>query len=541
MPHKKGGFRVYRWLSVLLPHLALLVIDGVAADGDRVLISGHARAALSRCRRCGRESDRVHSRYVRTLADAVIGGRPAAIRFAARRFFCDNPGCTAVTFAEQVPDLTARYARRTALLCAVATSIALALAGRPGARLAAALGMSISRSSLLRLIRGLPDPPVAAVAVLGVDDFAFRRRHDYGTILVDMADGRPVDLLADREAATFTAWLKAHPGTDVICRDRAGAYAQGGRDGAPDAIQVADRWHLWHNLGQAVDKSVAAHRECLRDEVQDAPDPVLPIPDPPPQPEPPPVELPEGRLATRTRERYAAVHSLMQERRSIGAIARELRLTRRTVRRFARAQSIDELLAKTGSRGALLDPFKAHLHRRLADGITDAAALTAEIRAAGYRGSAQTVRRYLHPFRASRTAPPPVPDPPKVRHLTGWIMTDPDHLDPNDQAKLDDARARCPHLDALAGHVTEFAKILTGLHGERLDDWIAKVNADDLPALRSFTTGLRNDHAAVVNGLTMTHNSGGVEGNVNRIKTIKRQMYGRAKFDLLRKRVLLAK
>ena len=531
---------MYRWLTVLLPHLALLVIDGVAADVDGVQIRGHARAARSRCGRCGQESNRVHSRYVRTLADAVIGGRPGAIRFAARRFFCDNPDCTAVTFAEQVPDLTARYGRRTALLRAAVTSIALALAGRPGARLAAALGMSISRSSMLRLIRGLPDPLVSTVAVLGVDDFAFRRRHDYGTILVNMADGHPVDLLADREAATFTAWLKAHPGSEVICRDRAGAYAQGARDGAPDAIQVADRWHLWHNLGQAVDKTVAAHRECLRDPVEDAPAPTLPIVDPqPPQPDPGPLALPETRLAARTRERYAAVQSHLRERQAIGAIARELHLTRHTVRRFARAESIDELLATTGSRGVLLDPFKAHLHRRLADGITDAAALTVEIRAAGYRGSTQTVRRYLHPFRATRTAPPPVPDPPKVRHLSGWIMTDPDHLDPNDQAQLDDARARCPHLDALAGHVTEFAKILTGLHGERLDDWIDKVNADQLPALRSFATGLRNDHAAVVNGLTMTHNSGGVEGNVNRIKTIKRQMYGRAKFDLLRKRVLL--
>jgi hypothetical protein len=273
------------------------------------------------------------------LADAVIGGRPAALRFAARRFFCDNPDCTAVTFAEQVPDLTARYARRTALLRCVVTSIALALAGRPGARLAAALGMNISRSSLLRLIRGLPDPLVTAVAVLGVDDFAFRRRHDYGTILVNMADGHPVDLLADREAGTFTAWLKAHPGTEVICRDRAGGYAQGARDGAPDAIQVADRWHLWHNPGQAVDKTVAAHRACLRDPVTDAPDPPLRIPDPqPPQPDPGPLELPETRLAARTRERYAAVQSRLRERQSIGAIARELPLTRHTVRRFARAQ-----------------------------------------------------------------------------------------------------------------------------------------------------------------------------------------------------------
>ncbi|HEY3087502.1 MAG TPA: transposase [Jatrophihabitantaceae bacterium] len=119
-------------------------------------------------------------------------------------------------------------------------------------------------------------------------------------------------------------------------------------------------------------------------------------------------------------------------------------------------------------------------------------------------------------------------------------MTDPDHLEAEQQVRLKDARTRCPHLDTLTGHVSEFAKILTGLRGERLDTWIDQVHADDLPALHSFTAGLKTDHLAVVNGLTLTHNSGAVEGNVNRIKMIKRQMYGRAKFDLLRKRVLLA-
>ncbi len=322
----------------------------------------------------------------------------------------------------------------------------------------------------------------------------------------------------------------------MICRDRAGAYAQGARDGAPDAIQVADRWHLWHNLGDAVDKTVAAHRACLREEpvADPAGDPAWRMPATPTPPEPA-----ETRLAARTKQRHADVQSLVRKGYPISRIARELRLDPHTVRRFATATGLDELLAKTTSRGTLLDEFTAHLHRRWNQGVTDAAVLYREIAAEGYRGSEQTVRRYLRPFRAGAAAPPPVHQPPKVRHLAGWIMTDPDHLDEQDQAQLEDARARCPHLDALAGHVTEFAKILTGLHGERLDDWIQAIDADDLPAMHSFTAGLKHDHTAVVNGLTMTHNSGAVEGNVNRVKMIKRQMYGRAKFDLLRKRVLI--
>ena len=160
-------------------------------------------------------------------------------------------------------------------------------------------------------------------------------------------------------------------------------------------------------------------------------------------------------------------------------------------------------------------------------------------KSAATQGGYGTIRDYVLPFREAGAAPPAVPGPPKARDLASWILTDPDNLDDDEKEKLAQARERCPHLDALAGHVTEFAKILTGLHGDRLDDWITAVEADDQPDLHSFARGLRRDHDAVLNGLTMPWSSGVVEGNVNRLKMIKRQMYGRATFGLLRKRVLL--
>jgi transposase len=542
-------------LGLLLPHLAAVSVEGAEIGEDLVVIRVRARAGGAACPGCGTWSSRVHDRYGRRLADAGIGGRRVLARLAIRRLKCGNGSCPKGTFAEQPQGLASWRARKTPPLAGALAGAVTLLAARPAARLAGSvLAVEVSRHTLVRVLMGLPEPAAGLVRVLGVDDFSVRKGASYATLLVDMETGRPVEVLPDREAATLQAWLEAHPEVGVVCRDRAGAYAQAARDGAPQAAQVADRWHLWHNLCEHAGKAVARHRDCLsgtgcagqgRPEEQQQQQERQQQDEQRRQQQQQQEEeeeeegVPAGLEAV-IRERHAAVHELRAAGGTLAEAAAGLGLSRQLTGRFWRAGSADALLTVRGA--SALDPWKPYLRRRREQGITKIAALHREITALGYRGSEATT--YAHLALLKLAAPPAAPAPPAKQQVTGWMLTDPARLDGGEQAQLATILGRCPELEDLAGHVAGFAKILTrrtdGRPGAGLDDWLAAVEASPgQPELRSFARGIRRDCQAVRNALTMPWSSGRVEGLNTRTKLLERQMYGRASFPLLRKRILL--
>ena len=368
-------------LFMLFPHLRGLRVGQVEDTGDAVVIRACCRAPQARCPACGAVSSRVHGGYARVVADGAAGGRPVLIALAVRRFRCPDPSCAKVTFAEQAEGVTVRYRRRSVPLLGMLAGFGLELAGRAGARLAGTLGVPVHSSTVLRLVMALPDPPVtAAPAVTGVDDFALRKGRVYGTVVADAESGDVIDLLPDREAATLEAWLKAHPGAEVICRDRAGAYADGAAAGRPGRdpgrrplASVAQPGRIRREGGRRAPRLPHGRAPGAPDAGGDAPPGQAPQDAGAAALPPGPDGLRDvcGReraLVSRTRERHAAVHELLQAGRSQREAAEILGLSRNTVNRFARQPDAAPLLVKATSRESKLDPFKPWINQRLERG-----------------------------------------------------------------------------------------------------------------------------------------------------------------------------
>jgi transposase len=386
-------------------HLETWHLDEVAAQ---LTLRVTSRQALGHCPVCRFPTRRIHSYYERILADLPWAHLRVVLQLRVRKFFCANGRCTCRIFTERLPTVAAPWARRTLRLTQRLVALGLALGGKAGVRLSQRWGLGVSRNTLLRVMRRLPLPVFPTPTVLGVDDWSLRKRHTYGTILVDLEQRRPIALLSDRDADTLASWLRAHPGVQIITRDRSKAYEDGARQGAPAAIQVADRFHLVQNLAEVLDQVFTVHIQELN-ALNDArrQTPVLQPNGIPAAPVPPPLNATDAvvqaqQRRTRRLETYEQVWALHRQGYTGYAIARQLRIGKSTVFRYLRTATFPERRGRSDRGRSVLDPYKPYLLSRWNAGCREALALFAELKGQGYPGSYPTVARYAQRLRQAQ-------------------------------------------------------------------------------------------------------------------------------------------
>jgi transposase len=505
-----------------------------------VVLEAEGTAAAASCPDCGAVSEQVHARYARHPFELPWRGSAVRLALTVRRFACPNPGCARRTFAEGFGPRLPRYAQRTDGASELLLVFGLAAGGEAGARLAEAVGLPASPDTLLRLVRQHSDSGAETPRVLGVDDLSLRRGVNYATLLVNMETHRPVDLLAGRDAEVLAAWLREHPGVEIIVRDRSEAYAQGGWDGAPEAQQVADRFHLVKNAGDALDELMRGRRRSLS-YVEETP-----VPPPGPGAEPRPLSPSGQQQAARRAARLARwerVRALHAAGASYSQIAREVGIDRKTVARLVRTpeppRNRGEHRRPADLSSPSLAPYAEYLKDRWQAGCHNISQLYREIEAQGYARSRSLVAQALLPWRPPR---PPPGTRRKVRRLSArWLcLRPPDQLKPYEAEALAGLLAEDPELDAGYRLLQHFRRLIAERDQPGLDAWLADARASGLPTFASLANGIAADRAAVDAALTTPWSNGMVEGFVHKVKLIKRQGYGRAGLRLLRARVLAA-
>ncbi len=466
---------------------------------------------------------------------------------SVKKFFCRVPTCRRKVFTGRLPELLEPSSRLTSRLRSIVQAMVVAFNAQGGARLGVKLGIALSRTTYLHSLHRLAPQPIGPVEHVGIDDFAWKRGKRYGTVIVDLDTHAIIDLLPDREAKSVQAWLEGHPEEALVSRDRAEAYTDAATWGAPLAQQVADRWHLCKNLGEAVEKFL------IRAHIQ-LPDPSAPAAEPSIQAS---LEQPltsfsatpakqsqtqarllrKWQISQRVQELYAAGMSLRK-------ISVELGLARGTVRKYFRQPFSPPLPTPRPLRASLLDPYEAYLLERWSQGCHNAAQLFREIQVQGFRGANTLVRAYLGHLRKS-TSDGQEPRSRKQRaeaisprELCWLLVRQREQLDQEEQTRLDRLLTVSTEVQTLHTLVQSFLEMMRERKGKQLRTWMEQATASGIAELKSFVAGIERDYDAVKAGLSLPWSQGPVEGAVNKIKTHKRLMYGRASFQLLRQKLL---
>lgn len=536
----------------LLPKAAGLRLEDIAIDTESVSLSVASTRPSAACPTCGHESGSLHSRYQRTVADLPWGGRRVRLSLRIRRFRCADLGCPRRIFAERLPSVVEPYARKTARLNEVFRLVGFALGGEAGARLARRLALEVSPSTLLRRLRGAEIASIPASTVIGVDDFAFLKGRRYGTIIVDLERHRPVALLPDRSAETLAAWLKEHPEVRTISRDRSTEYERAVKAGAPQATEVLDRWHLLKNLREVTQRMLQRNWKKIVGSTDVSPEGLPPLP-----------RGVSDRIASeadreKRLEHYEQVRELHRRGLGILTISRLLGMSRGAVRKYVRSESFPER-PRHPPRPSMLDPFEPYLLERWKEGCRNALQLHREIKERGYPGGQSGVLRWARRRReipapstpgrylsqvAERCSMQSASRPSSNSNLASprravWLfLAHPDSLDAEEEQFLERTTEGSPETAKAYRLAQRFKKMTREKDPEDFGRWMEDALRSGLPDFESFAVGLRREREAVEAALREPWSNGQVEGHVSRLKFLKRQMYGRASFELLRRRVL---
>ena len=565
LPQEETAFvlpPILAFLAHFVPDRMTLSLQGWHLDetAAQLTLQVTATRARVRCPLCHALTPRVHSRYSRTLADLPWGPYTVRLHLHVRKFFCDQPACPRRIFTERLPTVAAPWARRTLRLAQRLLACGLALGGEAGTRLAPRMGLETSPTTLLRLVQTASPPDIAAPQRIGVDEWAWRRGQRYGTILVNLEDHQVLDLLPERSADLVAHWLTQHPTVTVVCRDRSALYADGIRRGAPHAVQVVDRFHLVKNLREAIEAFLHDQRPALQAAAAGTAQARTQVVGP--------VAAPlmyrgrhrcsqagQRRQEAAQQQRHAAwvatyeaIHTLRAQGTPVTTIAAQLGISRPTVYAYLRRTRPPSPRSPQRS-GQVLRPYMTYLIQRWREGCTDSMQLWRETRALGYAHSVRTVSRFITRLRQAsaagwapetQTSPSTRPQGPSARVVScTWVC--PEAQRTQDAQLYVDQLTQADPVIAQAYTLSQaFLALVRERRGADLEAWITEVVASGIDALARFAQGLQEDRPAITAGLTLPWSNGPVEGQINRLKLLKRQSYGRAGVGLLRQRMIQA-